>query len=360
MAEAPGQEKTEAPTPRRRSKAREEGNVARSMEVSSVVVLSVSLAALAYLGPDMTERAASLLTWQFQHIAAPDISEETIPVHVRRIASVIAAIILPFAGIVAVAAVGSNVAQTGIMLSLKPLAPKASRISPASGIKKIISKRGAVELAKSLAKMAIVAAIAGWTLTGTLDALLPLMSADLFDAFGIILGAVLRMAAGAALALTIVAILDFFFQRWDNEKQLMMTKQEIKDEHKQNEGDPQLKGKIRSTQLESTRRRTMEDVKTADVVVTNPIRFAVALKYDTERSKAPRVVAKGARILARRIREIAIENGIPIVEDPPLARALYKACEVGSEIPLSLYQAVAELLAFVFRQREKVAAGGIR
>ena len=186
------------------------------------------------------------------------------------------------------------------------------------------------------------------------------MSADLFDAFGVILGAVLRMAAGAALALTIVAILDFFFQRWDNEKQLMMTKQEIKDEHKQNEGDPQLKGKIRSTQLESTRRRTMEDVKTADVVVTNPIRFAVALKYDTERSKAPRVVAKGARILARRIREIAIENGIPIVEDPPLARALYKACEVGSEIPLSLYQAVAELLAFVFRQREKVAAGGIR
>jgi flagellar biosynthetic protein FlhB len=359
VAEKPGQERTESATPRRRAKAREEGNVARSMEIGSVVVLGVSLAGLAGLGPAMVEKAGGLLTWQFSQLAAVEITPATLVGHVHRVTAVMAAILLPFAGLIAVAGVGANVAQTGILVSLKALSPQFNRISPAQGVKKIFSKRGAVELAKSLVKMAIVAGVVGWAMAGTIDALLPLMTVGLANAYGLILGTMLKMAAAAAFALALVAILDLFFQRYDYEKQLMMTKQEVKEEHKETEGDPQIKSKIRSAQLAMSRRRMMEDVKTADVVVTNPIRFAVALKYEAGKSAAPRVVAKGARLLARRIRDIARESGVPIVENPPLARALYKACRVGAQIPLSMYQAVAELLAFVYRRRE-TAPGGLR
>ncbi len=352
MADQPGAEKTEQATPRRRAKAREEGNVAKSQEVGSVVVLAVSLGALAALGPSMTEKAAALLTWQFQELAAVEVTTATVQAHVQRVTLVMASLVLPFAAIVALAGVGANIAQTGILLSLKPLTPKFNRISPAQGVKKIFSKRGAMELAKSLLKMSIVAGIVAQAMTGTTETLLPLMTTGIFNAYGAILGAMFRMAAAGAFALAVVAILDLFFQRYDHEKQLMMTKQEVKQEHKENEGDPQLKGKIRSMQMDISRNRMMDDVATADVVVTNPIRFAVALKYDVDRKAAPRVVAKGARLLAKRIRDIAQENGVPIVENPPLARALYKACQVGSDIPISLYQAVAELLAFVFRQRD--------
>jgi flagellar biosynthetic protein FlhB len=189
-----------------------------------------------------------------------------------------------------------------------------------------------------------------------------LMMVDLMDGHVIVFREMLRMAAAAAGALTILAILDLFFQRHDYEKQLMMTRQEVKDERKQTEGDPHVKGHIRAKQRDISLRRMMESVKTADAVVTNPVHYAVALKYEPAKMAAPKVVAKGARLMAKRIREIAEKSGVPIVEDPPLARALYKACEVGSAVPISLYKAVAELLAFVYRKRDAAAAarGGVR
>ncbi len=357
--ETTGQERTERATPRRRSKARGEGNVARSVEISSVAVLGIALVTLAGLGPMMVGRVMGLLTYHFQHLGFLEITPDTFPELARHAGATLGAVVLPFAGVIAAVGIGANVLQTGFVLTGKPLEPKLNRISPATGFKRIFSRRGLVELTKSLIKLAIVAGIIVWALMTTIESFMPLMTVGLAAGYRAILGAMFRMAGAGALALALVAILDLFFQRWDYERQLMMTRQEIKEEHKQNEGDPHMKSRIRSLQMEATRRRMMEAVKTADVVVTNPLRFAVALKYESAKMHAPKVVAKGARLLAHRIRKIAREAGVPVVENPPLARALYHACKVGASIPLSLYQAVAELLAFVYRQRE-TAPGGIR
>lgn len=352
-----GQERTETATPRRRAKARAKGQVARSTEVSSVVVLGVGLAALAALGPRMTEIAAGFLRHQFQDVAEFSLEPDALIGIVRMVAGTMAAIILPLAAIIAVAGVASNVAQTGWLLTLSPLAPQFNRINPATGVKRIFSKRGLMELFKSLVKLAVVAGVAAWTLPRTAHSFSGLMGVGTFAAYGIILRAMFRMGATAAVALTILAILDFFFQRIQHEEQLKMTRQEVKEEYKENEGDPAIKGRIRGQQREMSRKRMMSAVKEADVVVTNPVHYAVALKYDPERHAAPRVVAKGARLMAKRIRDLAREAGVPIIENPPLARALYRACEVGADVPLSLYKAVAELLAFVYRRRERVGGG---
>lgn len=360
MAESPtGQERTEAATPRKRGKARDKGQVAKSTEVNSVVVLAVGLAALAAFGPGMVERAMGLLRYQFASIATVDLRIDSIVPLAEFVARVMAGIVLPMAGVIALGGVASNVAQTGFLLTSHPLMPQFNRVNPKNGLSRIFGKRGVMELFKSLIKIAVVAAAVAWTVPQTAKSFSSLMQFTPAAAYAVILRTMFTMAAAAAVALAILAILDFFFQRIMHEEQLKMTRQEVKEEYKENEGDPLIRGRIRGLQREASRKRMMADVKTADVVVTNPIRFAVALKYDPEKNAAPRVVAKGARLLAKRIRDAAREAGVPIVENPPLARALYRACEVGAEVPLSLYKAVAELLAFVYRGREKKAAGGV-
>jgi flagellar biosynthetic protein FlhB len=270
----------------------------------------------------------------------------------------VAVMLLPFAGIIAVAGVGASVAQNGFLVSAKPLSPQLSRISPAAGLKRLFSKRSAVELGKALIKIAVVGGVVTWTLVKTAPAFVPLVVSPPAASYAWMLSSMLRLAATATGALAVLALLDFFFQRWDWEQRMRMTRQELKEEFKQHEGDPMLKSKIRSRQMDMTRRRMMADVKTADVVVTNPTHFAVALKYDPESMAAPRVVAMGARLLAQRIKDLARAAGVPIVEDPPLARALYKACKVGSEVPLSFYKAIAGLLAVVYRKRDGANGGG--
>jgi flagellar biosynthetic protein FlhB len=353
------QERTEAATPRRRERARAEGNVARSVEIASVVVLGVGVAGLAGLGPSMAEKIADLSRRHFQGVGLALLDQGSAVALSRSVSVTMAQVVLPLAALVLLFGVSSHVAQTGIVFTGQPLVPKLNRISPATGLKRIFSRRGFVEFAKSLAKLLIVGGVIAWTLLEAFETLLPLMTQGLFPGFQAILSAMLKMAVRGCAALGILAILDFFFQRWDHEQHLKMTRQEIKEEHKQNEGDPLIRSRIRARQQEMSRRRMMQDVRTADVVVTNPIRFAVALKYEPAKMTSPRVVAKGARLLARRIREIAKEAGVPIVEDPPLARALYHACKIGSQVPISLYKAVAQLLAFVYRDREP-ARGGAR
>jgi flagellar biosynthetic protein FlhB len=356
MAEEKGQERTETATPRRREKAREEGQVARSVEVASVLVLIAGMLGLAAFGARMTETTGNLLRASLAGIGDVSLSEASAAGMAVSVTRTLGGILAPFVALVALAGLGAHLAQVGVLITLKPLQPKFDRMSPASGIKRIFSKRGGMELAKSILKLMIVGAIVSWTMLSAADELLPLMSVGLFPGFQAVLGVMFRMGAAGALALGILAILDLFFQRWDHEQQLRMTRQEVREEMKQSEGDPQMKAKVRSRQMDMSRRRMMQDLKSADVVVTNPIRFAVALKYDSASMRAPRVVAKGARLLARRIRRIARENGIPVVQDPPLARALFKGCKVGQDIPLTLYKAVAELLAFVYR-RDGAAAG---
>lgn len=360
MAENTGQERTESATPKKRAKAREEGQVARSMDVISVLVLGAGLAGLALMGPTMTNKGAALFTNLYRNAASQSFTPGAVVDLAGLLSSTFFSILAPFVGLIMVFGVMGNVSQTGLLLTTKPLMPKFNRISPATGAKRIFSKRGGVELVKSLLKITVVAAAMGWAFAKTLPAFFPLMSMGLGVAYREILIAMLQLAGTAALALVLIALLDFWFQRYEHEEQLKMTKQEVKDEHKQSEGDPQLKGKIREKMRAASRARMMEDLKDADVVVTNPIRFAVALKYDPETMRAPKVVAKGARLLAARIRQAAREAGVPVLENPPLARALYKAVEVGSEVPLSLYQTVAELLAFVWKQRDAAKAGGIR
>jgi flagellar biosynthetic protein FlhB len=357
LAETTGQERTERATPRRRQRARGEGNVARSMEIVSVVVLMAGLVGLAALGPGMARTGGALLTSLFLGAGAEVLTAERTISFAREVGWVMAAILAPFVGVVALAGVGANVAQTGLVLTPKPLAPKASRISPATGAKKIFSKRGGVELVKSLVKILVVAAAVAWAFSTTIDSFFPLTSVAVGAAYSHIVFAMLKLAGTAALALALLAILDFWFQRYEYEEKLKMTRQEVKDEYKQNEGDPQIRGKQREKQRETSRRRMMADVKTADVVVTNPIHYAVALKYEPTEMKAPKVVAKGARLLAKRIRDAAREAGVPVVENPSLARALFRAVRVGSEVPLSLYQAVAELLAFIWRERDRMPGG---
>lgn len=359
MAEESGQERTEAATPRRRSMARAEGNVAKSTEVISVAGLAVAFGALAAFGPSIANGLAGVLRGYLGSIATITLDAATVPQLATRLFGALALLLLPFAGLVAIAGVGASVAQNGFLISGKAVAPKFARISPAAGFQRIFSKRALVELAKALIKIAVVGGVVGWALVKVAPQFVPLAVAPPESSYGWMLVTMLRLAAAAIAALAVLALLDFFFQRWDWEQRLRMTRQELKEEFKQHEGDPVLKSKIRSRQMDMTRRRMLNDVKTADVVVTNPIHFAVALKYDPERMGAPRVVAKGARLLAARIRELARAAGVPVVEDPPLARALYKACKVGSEVPLAFYKAIAELLAVVYRKRDRVT-GGVR
>jgi flagellar biosynthetic protein FlhB len=243
------------------------------------------------------------------------------------------------------------------MFTTEPLRPQWERISPAQGLRRIFSTRSLVELVKSMAKIGIVVALIFWALADAPARLLPLSSVEVSASYQEIFRFLLRMAGAAALALALIALLDFLFQRYDHEKQLMMTRQEVREEHKETEGDPIVKSYLRSMQREWSRRRMMEGVRKADVVVTNPVHVAVALHYDPARMSAPKVVAKGARLLAKRIREIALEAGVPVVENPPLARALHESCRIGAQVPLPLYRAVADLLAFVYRRAEQKREG---
>ncbi len=360
MAESnTGQDRTELATPRRREKARQEGNVARSLEVSSVVVFAVGLFGLHAIGPDIMSGLATVVSTRLGSVGRTTIAPEMIPGLAQDAVRAMAVAVLPLAGIIALAGVAAQLGQVGPLFTLQPMRPKWERISPIAGIKRIVSKRALVELVKSLIKIAIVAGLIVGTLADAPERLLDLATLEPAASFAVIAGILLKMAAAACGALALLAILDFLFQRWDYEKQLMMTRQELRQEHKETEGDPLVKAFIRSMQREVSRRRMMEGVKKADVVVTNPIHYAVALRYDAVRMSSPRVVAKGARLVAQRIREIAESAGIPIVEDPPLARALHKSCRVGAEIPVALYKAVADLLAFVYRTRERRSSVGV-
>jgi len=359
MVDTPGQERTELATPRRRQKARERGNVARSMEVSSVVVFSAGILGLHFQGPHIAREAERLFLSVVSSLPKLDITTAWVGPMAHSVSRTLAITILPFAGLVAAAGIAAQLSQVGPMFTLEPLKPQWERISPLQGMKRIFSKRSVVEAAKSLIKIAIVGALIVWALADAPERLLALSSMDVAASYAEIFRFLLHMAGAAAGALALLAILDFLFQRWDFEKQLMMTRQEVREEHKETEGDPIVKSFLRSMQREVSRRRMMEGVRKADVVVTNPVHVAVALQYDPSKMRAPRVVAKGARLMAARIREIAASAGVPIVENPPLARALHKSCKIGAEVPLALYQAVADLLAFVYRRHERVA-GGVR
>jgi flagellar biosynthetic protein FlhB len=236
------------------------------------------------------------------------------------------------------------------MFTLEPLMPDFNKVNPLNGIRKVlISRRSLVELLKNVLKVTIVGYIAWDALRGILAETITLMDGDAAGVLSFMARGAMALAFKTGLAFLVLAALDYAYQRFEFGKEMRMTKQEVKEEGKAQEGDPQVKARVRSIQRRIAYRRMMQDVPTADVVVTNPTHIAVAIKYDTEEMSAPKVVAKGAELIARRIREIALEHGVPIIEDRPLARTLYGTVEVGEEIPEKLFQAVAQLLAYIYR-----------
>ncbi|HEU0282351.1 MAG TPA: flagellar type III secretion system protein FlhB, partial [Gallionella sp.] len=266
----------------------------------------------------------------------------------------------PFLLAVLLAAMFSPLLLNGWLFSIEALQPKFSKMNPISGIARMFSGAALVELAKAIGKAALVGGVAAWVIWHNKDAVMALgtqAAAASIPQMGHLVGASFMMIAGAML---LIVAIDVPFQLWDHNKKLMMTKEEVRQESKETEGDPMVKGRIRSLQREAARRRMMAAIPTADVVVTNPTHYAVALKYGDTGMRAPMVVAKGSHLLALRIREIAEENHVPVLEAPPLARALHKHTDLGESIPEALYTAVAEVLAYVYQLRRYEKQGGAR
>ncbi|MFP6647593.1 MAG: flagellar biosynthesis protein FlhB [Candidatus Latescibacterota bacterium] len=357
MAEESFQEKTEQATPKRKEEAREKGQVARSTELSSVAILATGLLALWGLGGFMRGRLEGVMFHSFVGIFDVELDALSIQSHLQRWMLDFAGLLWPLILFLLISAIAVNVAQVGMLFTVQPLQPKADRISPMSGIKRIFSAKGLVELAKGLFKVGIVAYVVYLTMQSEKSSMANMLDMDVAQIFSLSADMVLTLGFRLVLLLLLLAILDYSFQRFDYEKNLRMTRQEVKQELKQQEGDPLIRSRIRSIQREMSQRRMMDDVGSANVVVTNPTHVAVALRYDPVTMPAPVVLAKGQRLMAQKIKDLARDAKVPLVENKPLARALFKAVQVGDQIPDELFRATAEVLAFVFQLKQRRAEG---
>ena len=356
MAEENKDQKTEEASSKRISDTQEKGNFAQSREISSSFVLLASIIGFSIAGRHATETV--MKTW---YSILAEMGSINLDVHelfrlLKWNMQNFVFIIGPILIIIMVAGVLANVTQTGgLQFSLHPLSPKWSKLNPLKGFSRIFSKTSLVELFKSVFKITVVSIIAYQTVNGHWDEVPTLMGYGVGQTLFFMGEVMIEIMAKVLLVMIFLAALDYAFQKYTYLENLRMTKQEVKDERKDLEGNPQIKQRIRSVQMEMMRRRMMAAVPEADVVVTNPTHFSVAIKYDMENDAAPVVVAKGQNEIALRIREIAKENNVPLVEDKPLARTLYKTVDVGQLIPASLYKAVAEILAYVFKLKGKTS-----
>ncbi len=347
-------EKTEPASERRLQQAREDGQVPRSRELAACASLLAGGLLLWTTGASLQSALTLLLKDTLSFPREFAFEPALLLEHGSHVLGRVLWALLPFAAVVLAAVIVSPLLVGGWLFSAKALAPKFDRLDPVAGIARMFSLQSLGELGKALAKTVLVGAAAWYVVRSHADdvfalAMVPVGAGDLS------LGHLLFVAFASMVGvLALVAAADVPWQRWRHAKQLMMTREEVRQEHKEQEGNPEIKGRIRAQQREMARRRMMADVPKADVVVTNPTHYAVALKYSEGRDAAPVVLAKGADDVAAKIREIAGEHGIPMVEAPPLARALYRHVEPGDAIPERLYTAVAQVLAYVFQLR----AGG--
>lgn len=348
-----GQEKTEPATGRKRMRAREEGNVPKSHEVNTTLVLTAGVVSFYFLAGHYFGSLMEAVRYYLQESARP-ITMDSYYSLLLEIGLRTLLIVLPFFLIVAVAALAINLLQVGFLWSGKPLIPRFSRMSPAQGLKRLFSARGAMELAKSMGKIFLIAPVMIYTVYKEVPNLMGLVGMEVGDSVIYMGYACFDLAVKALLIMILLALADYAYQRWQHEKDLRMTKEEVRQEMKDIQGDPKIKSRIRSIQIQMARQRMMEQVPQADVVVTNPTEYAVALKYSPEEHPAPQVVAKGRNILAQRIKAIAQDHNIPVVENRLLAQSLYKLVEVGGLIPPDLYQAVAEVLAYVYKLTRRI------
>ncbi len=354
MAEQEGQEKTEVPTEKKRRESREEGQVAFSKELSSAALLAGIVLTLVATSPIILDAMRQLMSQIFRDLAQrKELSIDIIFTLSGEILSIILPAFAPFVAVIIFVGIFASVLQVGVQITFKAISPKFNKISPLTGLKRLFSSQSLADFLKSMAKLIIVGFVGYLTY---IDKITELNGLSVSTPESILIynfTVVAEVAGKIVLALVAIAIFDYFYQRWHHEQQLMMTKQEVKDETKQTEGDPQLKARIRQIQREMSNARMMQEVPKADAVIVNPTHFSIAILYDRDVMTAPEVIAKGADHLALRMRTVARENNVPILERPELARDLYANVEIGDDIPERFYKAIAEILAFVYRLRKR-------
>jgi flagellar biosynthesis protein FlhB len=350
-------EKTEKATPKKRREAREKGQVARSIDLQGAVVLFAGIVAIGSAGPGLVQRMGDVMRGAIVQISDPGIvSKQGIGLLMMSAGKAAALAVAPIALACMLAGVAASVGMVGFRPSGKALKPDFRRINPLSGAKNLFGPNALVETGKSIAKVGVVAAIVAVALLPRLPEFGGMVGLSPTD-FGAILATDMgSLVKRAAFAYLFIGLADFAWQKRRTEKSMRMDKQEVSDEHKNQNLPAEVRSMIRRRQIEASRKRMMADVPTADVVVTNPTHYSVALRYDTSRADAPEVVAKGKGIIALRIRELAAEHGVPVIPDPPLARGLYASVEIGHLIPEEFFGAVAAVLAFVYRTAARRAA----
>ena len=352
MAESDSGEKTEEPTAKKLTDARKKGQIARSKDLGTMFVLVGSGFAMLVMGSSLVE-GLSLMMKRLFSLSRREVMDVNAIFNV--IANSIPLVVTPILWIffiIIIAAFIGNTMLGGMSFSWAAMAPKASRLSPAAGFKRMFGVQAAVELIKSILKFFVVFIVAFLLLTGLFEQILGLSLEVMPTNFDHAVNMLLWMFLTLALSIGIIAVIDAPYQVWNHTRQLKMTKQEVKDEHKNTEGNPEVKGRIKRTQYEMSQRRMMGEVPNSDVVITNPTHYSIALKYDADVGGAPKLVAKGIDEMAMHIRTIAKENGVEIVQSAALARSLYYTAEIDQDIPEELYAAVAQVLAFIFQLNE--------
>jgi len=345
-------EKTEEPTPKKLEEARKEGNVPKSMEVTGFIMLFLASLILIFYLKVVTGWLEEYFKYIYSLLGV-ELTFEKFYQIVMHSLKIFFIILFPIMFIIVLAAIIGNVSQFGFLFTIKPLIPKFDKINPIKGLKRLFSIKTIVEGIKTTLKVFIAFLVGFWLFLSFLNEIPKLELMEIFEQLKWFENKAFILIFSMLGVFFTFAIIDLIYQRYTYKKSMRMSKQEIKDEFKQTEGNPEVKAKIRQLQREMAKRRMMSEVPKADVVITNPTHFAVAIRYDKEQEDAPRVVAKGTDKLALRIKEIAIEAGVMIVENKSLARELYKSVEVGEIIPPKLYKAVAEVLAYVYRARNK-------
>jgi flagellar biosynthetic protein FlhB len=350
MPEVDGQEKTEQATGKRVNDSRDEGKVAKSVEINSLAIFTTGLLMIfmtqKYIGTRLSDFSIRI----FNSLDVLDLNKDFFQNFAKECLYFLLVTLAPVFGALVAVALIVNIAQVGFKFTLKSMVPSLNKFNPISGLKRIfISTRSLVEVVKSLVKLAIIGGFTYSVLSQLISNASMLAELTIPEVVNYMTESAYTLLWKIALVYALIAAVDFIYQRFKFKNELMMTKQEVKEENKQSEGDPQIKARIRKLQYQSAKNRMMKDVPTADVVITNPTHYAVALRYNVQKDSAPKVLAKGMDELAQRIKAVAAENGVPIHEDVQLARALYKYCNIGDEIPAKLFKAVAQILAYIFK-----------
>jgi len=351
MADNSAGEKTEKPTPRRLQKSREEGKVAKSQELNSAFTLMGSFLLLYILFKNIISNMEERMIYFLSFDTIPAISIDNSVSMVLDIFLNIVKMVGPVMLASAVMGVVISFIQVGAMFSTKSIQPKLSNINPLSGMKRLVSLKSLIELAKSMAKAGVIAYLAYGEIKKHWSELITMTGGGVDPSLLLIGNLIFRIAIKIIIFLVLLGVLDYIYQRWEYMKNLKMSKHEVKQERKEYEGDPLIKSKRKEKQRELSLNRMMTAMKDADVVITNPTHIAVALKYKIDEMEAPLLIAKGEGFIAQKIKERAKELGIEIIENKPLARSLNKTTEIGEKIPIDLYQAVAEILAFIYQKK---------